>query len=1079
MRRFGHAITVPLRLVSQPVALVVAALLLLGAWGLVVLSQAGEAGRDARSNLLLTANALARAADAPFMPFAEQAQTIRAADFASRDRVAATTRLLQLQSLLPGTGVTFMVDASGRLLSASTPFTADDSNVAAADWFHSAMTGGSISLELQALGQPWLGVTDGVVLWRAVRDAKGATVGVVGAALPLASLQRLAARGWLPSGMRIEWLGMDNKPVLTWPRETGAAPAQEASGWADRLILGIDRMVVGTPDLAATVPLQYLDASIVTTVDDAEVLRGRPLLGYSVAALGGYLVAVWLACLVLAGSARSGRRASAGSPAGHGFGSDWQCEMDSHGAIVAVHGFAPPILQEHVGQRLPAGIGLAAGAAVTRQIDEALAGRIRLDGCIVPLHHDEAQERFHRLTIEPLENGRFLCSGRDVTAQYRAEAAAEAAAQACSTAEAAAAAATQEQERVLASLGHDIRTPMTTIMGICGLMLEGDLEQEHRVWLEKMQASGQALLGMLNGLLDLTASETDRASIHPEPVDVASLVLEVAEVLVPQARDKGLELRVRCDDQLRGEWLIDPARLRQVLFNLISNAVKFTSGGLVEVRASPGTDTPARLRISISDTGPGIDAADRELIFERFKRGRDPVSASRPGIGLGLALSRESAELMGGTLTLESALGIGSEFTLTVPAERVAPTDSQAPFAGRTALIVAEENAATRAAAVQLGELGLVVEIAPDGFLGLALAERLDAQRGAVDLVVLQGNLVSMPAEVFLLRLRATAFGRRASVVWIGAGAADVDVDAAVPAPADPYQIVAAARQLLGARASLEALEPDAVIAGGGRVLLVEDDRTTQTVVATALSRRGFAVFVAGNGPDAVRLAANDSFDAILMDLHMPGMDGFTAVRQIRALPGRAGTLPIMALTAFHGSKMRQRCMEAGFTAALEKPINIARLEATLRRWTVGSPASEPRARAADIDPADYDADVSAAFVEEMVAVIGLDRARACVSEFIANAAAHCRSLEELLPGWERQAIVRHCQELANLADTCGAIGLQEVMEELADAVSRDDRRTAETLIGRLHTTALRLPAAMAACLDDVARRWGPGKQAA
>ena len=390
---------------------------------------------------------------------------------------------------------------------------------------------------------------------------------------------------------------------------------------------------------------------------------------------------------------------------------------------------------------------------------------------------------------------------------------------------------------------------------------------------------------------------------------------------------------------------------------------------------------------------------------------------------------------------------------------------------------MAEEDAATRAAAVQLGELGLIVESAPDGFVGLALAERLDAQRGAVDLVVLQGNLVSMPAEVFLLRLRATAFGRRASVVWIGPGAADADVDASVPAPADPYQVVAAARQLLGARASLEALEPDAVIAGGGRILLVEDDKTTQAVVATALSRRGFAVFVAGSGEEATRLASNDSFDAILMDLHMPGIDGFTAARQIRALPGRAGTLPIIALTAFHGSKMRQRCMEAGFTATLEKPINIDRLEAALRRWTVG--IGEPPARQAEVDAAEYDADVSMPFLEEMVAVIGLDRARACVAEFIANASARCRSLEELLPGWEHQAIVRQCEELASMAETCGAVGLQEVMEELADAVSRDDRPTVEALIGRLRESAVRLPAAMAACLDDVARRWGPGKKAA
>jgi signal transduction histidine kinase/CheY-like chemotaxis protein len=1069
VKRIGRAITVPLRLVSRPVALVIAALLLLGAWGLVVLGQLDAAGRDARSNLLLSAHALAGAVDAPFVPFAERIQGIRPDDFAPRARVEATGRMLRLQSMLPGEGVTFMVDGSGRLLAASAPFTAADSSVAAAGWFRDAIAGGATSLAMQPLTQPWLGVTDGAVVWRLVRDDKGATVGLAGAVLPSGTLQRLVARDWLAPGTRIAWRDSAGRPILDWPAQA-ASPA--ASGGFSRLVLGLERALGEAPDWSATVPLQHLDASIVADAEESDVLRARPLPDDGAVALGAYLLAVWLICVVVACSVRRVGRAAAVAPAGLGYGSDWQCELDGDGAITAVHGFAPPGLRERTGTKLAAALGLVEGSAVARQIEEALVGRSRLEGVVVPLGHDEALARYHRLSIEPRENGGLLCAGRDVTQQCRAEANAAAAVQACGVAEATAAAAAAEQERVLASLGHDIRTPMTTIMGISGLLLESELEHEHRGWLERLQASGQALLGMLNGLLELTASEADRATTQPEPVDVAALVLEVAQVLAPQARDKGLDLRVRCDDQLRGEWMVDPVRLRQVLFNLISNAVKFTASGAVEVRAAPVAEAPSRLRMSISDTGPGIDAADRELIFQRFKRGRDPVSASRPGVGLGLALSRESAALMGGTLTLESALGIGSEFTVTVPADRVPSAEHQAPFAGRTALIVAEGDAAMRAAAVQLGELGLVVETAPDGFLGLALAERLDAQRGAVDLVVLQGNLPGMPAEAFLLRLRATAFGRRASVVWIGPGAAEVDADASVPSPADPYQVVAAARQLLGARASLEALEPGAVVAGGGRVLLVEDDKTTQAVVAAALSRRGFAVFVAGHGEEGVRFAAKDSFDAVLMDLHMPGMDGFTAVRQIRALAGRAGTLPVIALTAFHGSRMRQRCMEAGFSAVLEKPINIDRLEATLRRWTVGVVAVAPTPRQAGRDRMDYDADVSVAFVEEMVAVIGLERARACIAEFVVNAGARCRSLEDLLPGWEQRAIIRQCEELATLADTCGAIGLQEIMEELADAVSRDNQTTAEALIGRMRDAAARLPVAMAACLDDVARRW-------
>ena len=1083
MKRFGKVVTVLLRLVSQPVALAVTALLLLGAWGLVVVLQASEAGRDARSNLLLTANAIAGAVNAPFAHFAEQAQTIRQADLSFTDRVAATTRMLRLQSLLPGNGTTFMVNADGRLLSASIPFTPDDANVADTGWFRVAIAGASMSLELQVLDRPWLGLADAVVLTHTVRDAAGKPVGLVGAMLASRSLERLAVRGWLTPGMRVEWRAMDNRSVLTLPETPGAVPpSDEISGWTTGLMLSVNRLLAGSPTWSATVPLQHLAASIVATVDGSEALQGHPILGRGTAILGCYLFGVWLTCLVLAGWVRPAARRPAAVPAGQGFGFDWQCELDTHGAIVAVHGFVPADLRERIGQKLLPALGVAEDSTVVWQIEDALAGRTRLEGVTVALRRDEAQERFHRVTIEPLQNGRFLCSGRDVTARCRAEASAEAAARACQAAETAAAAGVREQERLLASLGHDIRTPLTTIMGICSLMLEGELEHEQRVWLERMHGSGEALLAMLNGLLELTASEADRASLQMEPVDVASLIREVAEVLAPQARDKGLELRVRCDDQLRGEWMADPARLRQVLFNLVSNAVKFTSRGLVEVRAAATSgDSPSSLRISISDTGPGIDPADREVIFERFKRGRDPASIARPGVGLGLALCRENATLMGGTLTLESTLGIGSEFTLAVPAERVARKERTAVFAGRTALIVGEENAAMRAAAVQLDELGLVVETASDGFLGLAMAERLDAQRGAVDLVVLQGNLIGMPAEAFLLRLRASAFGRRASVVWIGDGSAGVDVDAAVPAPVNPYQVAAAARQLLGARASLDAFEPHAVVARGSRILVVEDDKTTQALVSTALSRRGFAVFVAGNGEEGARLAGHDSFDAILMDLQMPGMDGFTAVRQIRALPGRGAMLPIIAMTAFHGAKVRQRCVEAGFTAVVEKPINLDRLEATLRRWIIGSAGDTLAAPEQDPDTLNYEADVSTPFLEEMVAIVGIERARACVAEFIANATARCGRLEELLPGWESQTIIRNCQEVSGMAETCGAMGLSEVLEELADAVSRDDREGAAVLIGRVEAMVCRLPAAMVACLNNVNHRWssGPRKEAA
>ena len=237
--------------------------------------------------------------------------------------------------------------------------------------------------------------------------------------------------------------------------------------------------------------------------------------------------------------------------------------------------------------------------------------------------------------------------------------------------------------------------------------------------------------------------------------------------------------------------------------------------------------------------------------------------------------------------------------------------------------------------------------------------------------------------------------------------------------------------------------------------------------------------FVANDGDEAVRLASHDSFDAILMDIQMPHRDGFEATRKIRGMSGRGATIPIIALTGLKGPVMRKRCTEAGFTAVLEKPINLDRLGSTLRRWLPGGsalrdvavPASEHVGGRAE----DFAGDVSQVFLEEMVAVVGMKRACACVDDFIADATARCMRLGELLPGWEANAIVRNCEDISGLAETCGAIGLGEVLEEIADAVTRNDRWRAEVLVDRLERVTSRLGPAMASCLDDIARRWQGG----
>jgi len=1038
-----------------PSALAVAAGLFLGIWIILAGAELAQTGRQAGQEATLAAQGVAAGVDATLSRFTEQVQAVRAADFAGTDRVEQTARLLRLQTLLPS-AATFMLSADGQLLAASAPFARTDAMVGDASWFRRAIAAPPGALVPQREDTPWLGISDGVVLTRAVSDAAGKPVGLVGAVLPQASLEALISPDWLAPQISLALLGGAGGELL--PHAADRAQALDGpDSRTQRLMLSLLAWFGQPTSWTGTAPLHTIAAAVAATLPTGIALPRHELSG-PVIVSGCTLLAAWLVCVLLVVAAR--RKASV-EPVPTGFGADWQCDLEAAGIVVAQFGNLPDALRDGVGQPLLTALGPQREAGAAGDIAAALQRRATLTGVQVRL-----DDKIWRLTLVPEKAGGFVCTGRDMTGEAAALAARDAA-------ETALAEARRNQDRLLTSLGHDIRTPMTSIMGTCELLLDGDLEQEQRVWLERVQGSCGALLGMLNGLLAVSEDESARGALVAEPVDVSTLVQEVVDMLRPQARDKALELHTRCDDLLRGQWMVDPSRLRQVVFNLASNAVKYTAVGRVEIRASAvEVDGQSRLRIAVSDTGPGIDPAEREVIFERFRRGRAQEGSSQGGLGLGLALCRENARLMGGTISVESALGVGSEFTFECPVDRVSVQDRLLPFAGRTALIVADDGPATRALVAQLGELGLLVESAPDGYLGLALAERLEAQRGAVDLVVLQGNLPGMPGEVFVIRLRNTAFGSRAAIVWIGEGSDTAEVDAIVPAPADPYQVATVTKQLLALRPSLDALVPHVSLARGGRILLVEDDKANQTLLAAALSRRGYAVFTAANGEDALRLTSHDSFDAVLMDVQMPGIDGFETVRRMRTLQGHAATVPIIALTALQGARLRLRCEEAGFTVVMEKPVNLDRLTESLERL-IGSTPPVPTGAV------DYAGDVSLAYLDEMVAVVGIDRARAGVAEFIADATARCSRLGELLPGWEVEAILRSCEAISGRAETCGAFALGELLEEIADAATRNDRDTAVTLVARLDGVVARLPAALNACLDDINRRRPRGSKAA
>ena len=315
-------------------------------------------------------------------------------------------------------------------------------------------------------------------------------------------------------------------------------------------------------------------------------------------------------------------------------------------------------------------------------IASTIKARVRLDALDIRVRAAEGGDHIHRLSLAPMPSGGVRGTARDVSESVGSRVRAEAAEGEAATLREQVEAVASDRDGVLAAVGHDVRTPMNSILGICALLLEeGDLEDTQLTWIERIDASCEALLAMLNGLLEM-ASGAGSVELQPAEVDVAGLVDEVCGVLAPQAHDKGLQISTRFDDAVHGCWMADPTRLRQVLFNLASNAIKYTSSGSVEIRASAITDADARtsIRLTVSDTGSGIAHGDRSLIFERFKRGGGEASEGREGSELGLALCRENAALMGGSLTVESTVGVGSEFTFEFPAGRPGPERQSSPI---------------------------------------------------------------------------------------------------------------------------------------------------------------------------------------------------------------------------------------------------------------------------------------------------------------------------------------------------------------------------------------------------------------